>query len=150
HPLKGVKRELQAHGFCHELPLEYLSEAVIDEYLSARFPGHQFPARLRRTIYRRTEGNPLFMVDLVEYLVDQKVVAAQQGTWKLRVELSEVEQGIPSNLRDLIEKQVERLSPDERTVLEAASVAGMECSSVAIAAGLENTVEWVEEHCEEL
>jgi tetratricopeptide (TPR) repeat protein len=35
-------------------------------------------------------------------------------------------------------------------VLEAASVAGMECSTVAIAAGLENTVEWVEEHCEEL
>src|SRR5205823_10453774 len=34
--------------------------------------------------------------------------------------------------------------------LEGASVAGMECSSVAIAAGLENTVEWVEEHCEEL
>src|SRR5438046_2046499 len=29
HPLKGVKRELQAHGLCHELPLEYLAEEAV-------------------------------------------------------------------------------------------------------------------------
>ncbi len=150
HPLKGVKRELQAHGLCREVALECLSEEVVGEYLDARFPGHQFPARLRQTVFRRTEGTPLFMVDLVEYLADQKAIVEEQGTWKLRVDLSEVEQRVPSNVRDLIQKQIERLSLDERTVLEAASVAGMECSSVAIAAGLENTVEWVEEHCEEL
>ncbi|HXY02514.1 MAG TPA: AAA family ATPase, partial [Terriglobales bacterium] len=150
HPLKGVKRELQAHGLCCELALERLSEEVVGKYLSARFPGHQFPARLRQTVYRRTEGTPLFMVDLVEYLADQKAIVEEQGSWTLRLDLSEVERGVPSNLRELIQKQIERLSPDERTVLEAASVAGMECSSVAIAAGLENTVEWVEEHCEEL
>ena len=150
HPLKGVKRELQAHGLCRELALECLSEEVVAEYLSARFPRHQFPARLRQTVYRRTEGTPLFMVNLVEYLADQKAIVEEQGSWKLCADLSEVERDVPSNLRELIQKQIERLSPDERTVLEAASVAGMECSSVAIAAGLENTAEWVEEHCEEL
>jgi predicted ATPase len=150
HPLKAVKRELQAHGLCRELALECLSEEAVAEYLATRFPGHQFPKRLSRKVYERTEGTPLFMVDLVEYLADQKAIVEEQGTWKLQVDLSEVEQGIPSNIRDLIQKQVERLSPDERAVLEAASVAGMECSSVAIASGLENTVEWVEEHCEGL
>ena len=150
HPIKGVKRELQAHGLCQEVPLGYLSEAAIGEYLTTWFPVHQFPPRLKRSIYQRTEGNPLFMVNLVEYLTDQKIIVEEQGIWKLAVESSEVEKGVPSNLRELIQKQIERLSPDERTVLEAASVAGMECSSVAIAAGLENTVEWVEEHCEEL
>ena len=150
HPLKGVKRELQAHGLCRELALECLSEGAVGEYLTARFPRHQFPARLRQTVYRRTEGTPLFLVDMVEYLADQKAIIEEQGTWKLRVDLLEVERGVPSNLRELIQKQIERLNPDERAVLEAASVAGMECSSVAIAAGLENTVEWVEEHCEEL
>ncbi|HEV2699741.1 MAG TPA: AAA family ATPase, partial [Terriglobales bacterium] len=150
HPLKGVKRELQAHNLCRELPLEYLAEETVAEYLNTRFPGHQLPARLRRTIYQRTEGNPLFMVNLVEYLIDQKMIVEEKGGWKLRVELSEVEKEVPANLRQLIEKQIERLDPDQRMVLEAASVAGMECSTVAIAAGLENTVEWVEEHCEEL
>lgn len=150
HPLKGVKRELQAHGLCRELALECLSEEAVAEYLGARFPGHQFPAKLKQTVYRRTEGTPLFMVDLIEYLADQKAIVEEQGGWKLCVDVSEVERGVPSNVKELIQKQIERLSPDERTVLEGASVAGMECSSVAIAAGLENTVEWVEEHCEEL
>jgi len=108
------------------------------------------PQVFREAVYRRTEGTPLFMVNMVEYLADQKAIVEEQGSWKLCADLSEVERGVPSNLRDLIQKQIERLSPDERTVLEAASVAGMECSSAAIAAGLENTVEWVEEQCEEL
>lgn len=150
HPLKGVKRELQAHGLCHELPLEYLTEGAVSEYLETRFPGHQMPSRVRRTIYRRTEGNPLFMVNLVKYLTDQAIIVEEQGTWKLQGDLSEVENSIPSNLRQLIEKQIERLTPDERTVLEGASVVGVECSSVAIAAGLNLPIEWVEKHCEEL
>ena len=78
------------------------------------------------------------------------MIVEDQREWKLRVDLAEVEQGIPASLRQLIEKQIERLSPDERAVLEGASVAGMECSSAAIAAGLDMPVEWVERHCEEL
>lgn len=150
HPLRGVKRELQAHCLCHELPLEYLSEEAVAEYLAARFSGRQLPGRLRNTIYRRTEGNPLFMVNLVEYLIDHKVIAEEQGWWKLCVECSEVEHGVPSSIKELIEKQIERLSPDERAVLEAASATGMEFCAVAVAAGLDMPTEWVEKQCEEL
>lgn len=150
HPLKGVKRELQAHGLCHELPLEYLSKGAVKDYLETRFPGNDFPLQLRRIICQRTEGNPLFMVNLVDYLARQKIVAEDQGVWRLRVDVSDVEQEVPTNLRQLIETQIERLSPDERTVLEGASVAGLECSCVAIAAGLAMPTEWVEQICEEL
>jgi DNA-binding winged helix-turn-helix (wHTH) protein/tetratricopeptide (TPR) repeat protein len=150
HPLKAVKRELQAHGLCEELPLGYLTEKAIAEYLSMKFPRHHFSGRLARMIHSRTEGNPLFMVNVVEYLVDEKLIAEHDGTWKLQVDASQVDLGVPVNVRQLIEKQIERLSPDERTVLEGASVVGMECSSVAIAAGLDKPTEWVEQHCEEL
>lgn len=150
HALKGVKRELQAHGLCEELSLEYLSEETVNKYLNARFPDHSFPIRLQRTICRRTGGNPLFMVNLVEYLSEQKLVEEKNGSWELQAEVSEVEREVPANLRQLIEQQIEKLSPDERTVLEAASVAGVECSSLAMAAGLDKPTEWVEHHCEEL
>ncbi|HET6933319.1 MAG TPA: AAA family ATPase, partial [Candidatus Angelobacter sp.] len=150
HPLRGVKRELQAHRLCHELALEYLSEEAVGQYLAARFPGRELPRRLRHTIYRRTEGNPLFVVNLVEYLVDQNVIAEEHGLWKLCVECSEFEHGVPSSIKELIEKQMERLSPDERAVLEAASATGMEFSTLAVAAGLDKPTEWVEKHGEEL
>jgi predicted ATPase len=124
HPLKGVKRELQAHGLCKELSLEYLTEKATAEYLTVRFPGHRFSRRLARMIHQRTEGNPLFMVNVVEYLVDEKIIVEDRGKWSLSVELSQVEMGVPESLRQLIEKQIERLSPDERTVLEAAMLLG--------------------------
>ncbi|HET9790930.1 MAG TPA: AAA family ATPase [Candidatus Angelobacter sp.] len=150
HPLKSVKRELQAHGLCHELPLDYLTEDALAQYLAAKFPGHQLPSRLRRTVYARTEGNPLFMVNLVEYLVDQKLITEDQGTWRVNAQWSDAEHGVPASVKELIEKQMERLSPDERSVLEAASATGMEFSTVAIAAGLGMPTAWVEKHCEEL
>src|SRR2546425_2073231 len=44
HPLKAVKQELQAHGQCAELPLQFLTSAVVTQYLAVRFPHNQFPA----------------------------------------------------------------------------------------------------------
>src|SRR5262249_21683440 len=110
HPLKTVKRELQAHNLCREIPLEYLSEEAIAGYLKARFPQHQLPLKLVQMIHQHTEGNPLFMVNVVEYLVDRKVIAEDQGTWKLLVDVTKVRLGVPDTLKQLIQKQIERLS----------------------------------------
>jgi DNA-binding winged helix-turn-helix (wHTH) protein/predicted ATPase len=150
HPLKGVKQELQAHRLCKELPLDYLTEAAIGEFLAARFPHNQFPIKLARLIHQRTGGNPLFLVNLVDYLLDERIIVEHQGRWQLQVELAEIELGVPESVRHLIEKQVERLGAEDQRVLEAASVVGMECSAVAIAAALDGDLAQVEERCEEL
>jgi DNA-binding winged helix-turn-helix (wHTH) protein/predicted ATPase len=150
HPLKGVKRELQAHGLCQELPLEYLTEEAVAQFLAVKFPGHHFPRRLARLMHRRSEGNPLFMVHLAHYLVDERIIVESTEGWQLRGDAGDIESGIPDSIRQLIEKQIERLDPEERTVLEGASVVGMECSTVAIGAGLDRPTEWVEQHCEAL
>jgi predicted ATPase len=51
-------------------------------------------------------------------------------------------------LRQLIERQVERLSEAEQRLLEVASVAGVEFASMDVAAGLSTAVEEVEASCE--
>jgi len=68
HPLKGVKQELQAHRQCEELPLEYLSREAVGEYLTSRFTRHEFPAAFAALLHGRTEGNPFFLVNAVDYL----------------------------------------------------------------------------------
>jgi predicted ATPase/DNA-binding winged helix-turn-helix (wHTH) protein len=150
HPLRDVKQELQLHKLCQELPLEYLTESAVAEFLELKFPTHRFPERLAAMIHRRTEGNPLFMVNVAEYLVDEKIIAEQDGAWKLQVDLDEVELGVPENVRNMIEKHIERLTPEEQRVLEGASVVGMDCSAVAMSAGLGEDVIRIEEVCDGL
>ncbi|MBI3304256.1 MAG: AAA family ATPase [Deltaproteobacteria bacterium] len=147
HPLKGVKQELQLHGQCEELPLGYLTEAAVGEYLAVRFPESQLPARLVGLIHQRTDGNPLFLVNVADYLVAQGSIVQCDGRWELKAGLEAVEVGVPENLQQMIERQIDRLSSEERRVLEVASVAGVESSAAAVAAGVEAEVGEVEKQC---
>src|SRR5262249_38812136 len=122
HPLKGIKQELQLHGQCEELALDFLSEGAVAEYLDHRFDGgahSRAPLHaLARHIHQRTDGNPLFMVNVTNELIARGVetrhVASLQSFEELGI-------GIPANLRQLIEQQLARVNPEERKILEAAS-----------------------------
>jgi DNA-binding winged helix-turn-helix (wHTH) protein len=88
HPLRDLKHELLIHRHCHELPLSLLSEAAVMEYLTLRFTSadslgaqptgaavRQEPLRrLAHTIHQRTDGNPLFLVNVVDYLEQRREV----------------------------------------------------------------------------
>jgi DNA-binding winged helix-turn-helix (wHTH) protein/predicted ATPase len=151
HPLKAVKQQLLAKQLCKELPLEYLTAAATKDYLTVRFPGNKFPAGLATLIHERTDGNPLFMVNTVDYLLETGLIVPRNvGGWDLSVDSDKIELGVPDNIRQMIERQVELLDADKQRTLEAASVAGLEFSTLALAAGLEEDPLDVEERCVEL
>jgi len=150
HPLKAVQRELRAKQQCQELRLEYLSENQVVEYLSIRFPSNRFPAELAALIHERTEGNPLFMVNVLDYLLAEGLIIETGEQWELNAKLEELEVGVPENIRQMITKQITRLSMEDQQVLEAASISGMSFSALAIASALDEDVVEVEGRCEEL
>jgi DNA-binding winged helix-turn-helix (wHTH) protein/predicted ATPase len=154
HPLRGLKQELQVHGECAELLLDFLSEEAVAEYLAVRFSvGTSSEAALpglAYAIHRRTDGNPLFMVTVVNDLVARGMLAQRHDRWELQGRVEEVAGRVPESLRQLIAQQVERLSPEARRMLEVGSVAGVEFSAAAVAAGMETEVERVEDRGEEL
>ena len=150
HPLKAVKQELLAKQQCEELPLEYLTEAAVWEYLSIRFPNHRFPAGLARLIHARTDGNPLFMVNAVDYLLESELIVNRADSWDLVADINNFEIGVPDNIKQMIERQVDHLGFEKQRTLEAASVAGVEFSTPALAAGLEEDPAVVEARCSEL
>jgi predicted ATPase len=165
HPLKGSKQELQLHGQCEELALDFLSETAVGEYLMRRIEieterkqdrpfaeVHDLQdttgvLQLARLVHCRTDGNPLFMVNVTNELIvgggELRNVVSLQSLEDLGV-------GVPENLRQLIEQQLARVSPDERKILEAASVAGAEFSAATVTAGTEQSTEDVETHCDNL
>ena len=105
---------------------------------------------IAQLIHQRTEGNPLFMVNAVDYMIAQGVMVEVDGQCELKAAVEEVEVRVPESIRQLIEKQIERLSSEEQRVLEVASVAGAEFSAAVVAAGLEGEVGEVEARCARL
>ena len=154
HPLKAIKQELQLHGQCEELALEFLTEEHVAEYLEVRF-SEQPDGRLRikplaHVVHQRTDGNPLFMVNVTNELVAHQVITNRDGHWVIPDTFAGDPIGVPGNLRQLIEQQLSRVSPEERKLLEAASVAGTEFSAAAVAAAVEQSAEMVETYCDSL
>ena len=151
HPLRTMKQELEFHRHCEELRLKLLNERDVAGYLANRFSsnGSQRFDNLAPAIHERTDGNPLFMINVVDYLVDAGLLAgsreasATKSAEMLRANRIEV----PRSVRQMIERNLERLKPEEQTVLEGASVAGAEFSAAAVAAALERPQDEVEACC---
>ena len=150
-PLKALKRELSMHHLCQEIGLPPLREEDVCQYLSGGVPDAQGKtAGLADLIYRYTEGNPLFMVTVLEHLRDRQLVAHHGGVWTLNVPVGGVELRAPESLRQMIEVQIGRLSEEERRVLEAGSIMGNAFSTVVGAACADIDTDRFEELCEEL
>ena len=68
HPFCLVQLDLQGRGLCRVIALEFLSQPDVERYLAMAFPGHAFPTGFAALVHAKTEGNPLFLVDLMQYL----------------------------------------------------------------------------------
>jgi predicted ATPase len=141
HPLKTGKQELQLHGHCTELPLRYLPVAAVQAYLAQRGPAEVATAERAAWVHRRTEGQPLFMVHVVEEL-------ACGGRWTAPTAADD--EAVPAGLQQLIEMQFGQLDAEAQQVLEVASVAGAEFTEASVAAGLSLPLDAIAALCEGL
>jgi predicted ATPase len=148
HPLRGVLQELRGRGLCEELPLELLLPEDVGAYVAARLGG-EVTAALTALLYHQSEGNALFMVNLLEHLVEQGVVYQEGDQWTIRDPQTAVT-SLPDALQLLITRRLEMLSRDTQRVLEVASVAGDVFATVAVAAGLDVPVDHVDTICDTL
>jgi predicted ATPase/tRNA A-37 threonylcarbamoyl transferase component Bud32 len=133
HPFLQVKLDLQASGACREMLLEFLAREDIETYLLLEFPEHRFPVQFAELIHAKTEGSPLFMVDLLRYLRDRKMITKAEGRWTLAQTVPEIERELPESVRSMIQRKIDQLSETDRRLLVAASVEGYEFDSAVIA-----------------
>jgi predicted ATPase len=150
HPFGPVKLELQGRGICREIALPFLSRDDLIHYLSLAFAGHRFPEELADVLHARTEGNPLFMVDLLRYLRDRGVIVEDHGRWALVRALPDLQRELPESVRSMIQRKVDQVSTADRHLLMAASVQGPEFDSAVVARVLGREAADVEERLEVL
>jgi len=150
HPFAALKLELQSRGVATDLPLRFLGREDVERYLALEFEGHHFPPEFAELIHAKTEGNALFMVDVLAYLRDRGAIAQQEGRWALSGDLPEIERQLPESIRSTIERKLQQLGEEDLGLLRVASVLGYRFDAViaAEAAGLQ--VEDVEERLQVL
>ncbi len=136
HPLMAISRDLQIRQLATEVALPLLSEQAVAAYFQTGCSRIAEKPGLIHAIHRRTEGLPLFMVQLAQMMNEagETDVFAQ----------------LPDGLQQLIEHQFERLPAKRRRLLSMAAVAGS-VFSVALLAELTGwTAAEVANECEQL
>jgi DNA-binding winged helix-turn-helix (wHTH) protein/predicted ATPase len=150
---RPMVRELETHGLCEQFDLELLTPGAVASYVRARIDDES-TEDVAAAVYKRSDGNALFMVNLFDHLVEANVLCRRNSRWVLESE-SEALTQVPEGLRPFIERRLEALSEEDRQLLEVASVIGNEFTAAAVCTGLphsnqERCLEDVELHLESL
>jgi DNA-binding CsgD family transcriptional regulator len=124
HPLSAALAELRRASHFLRVPLRGLTEPDVQQML-ASLSQQAIPPIFAELVHRQTEGNPLFVQELLRYVLELGLVEAREGTLR-RVGERRLAERIPEGLRDVIGQRLSRLSDRANQVLAIASVVGRE------------------------
>lgn len=145
HRLHDLLIELQARECCRQLALTPLTAEDTAAYLYSRLEGAVAGETVRR-LHHRTGGNPLFLKNIVDHLLKQELLRQSPDGWWLKTAADGL-RAVPQQLQQYIVKQFEQLPESEQKLLKVASVCGESFSMAAVAVGLREDVENVDDRC---
>jgi DNA-binding winged helix-turn-helix (wHTH) protein/tetratricopeptide (TPR) repeat protein len=145
--LNGALASLRRSGRFLEIPLRPWRRTEVLEHLARRVPDRVLPEPLADLLCTRAEGNPLFVETLLEAWVERGALDRMDDDGLTGAVLEELSADVPANLRVLLEQRIGRCSGEDRRLLEAASVAGIEFTAALVAAATGEDEEMVEERC---
>ena len=145
NPLRRLQQGLATSHLSEELRLGPLDKKAVCEYLRCKLKAEKLPAGLGSLIHQHSAGNPLYMTAMLDHLSAQHVLRSENGEVAMTQPLDEIEFGVPDGLAGVIELQLDRLSEEDRHLLEAGSIAGTIFPAWAAGAALKRAVEDMEE-----
>jgi class 3 adenylate cyclase len=101
-----------------------LGAREINDLLDHLLGGLQLTDAIRARIVAASEGNPLFVEEFLRMLVDNGMIVRSEDRWLATTELGDLV--VPASVQAILASRLERLSPDERAVLQRAAVVGRE------------------------
>ena len=91
------------------------------------------PAELVEFALRRTEGNPLFLLNVLNHLLQSGAVIRDGDRVVLARSLASMDRIVPEGIVALIREKVDRLDEADRRMLSVASVEGLEFTAAVVA-----------------
>jgi len=124
HPLSAVLAELRRVSNYGRVLLRGLNADEVRRMLE-NITRESVPWGLAEAVHRQTEGNPLFVQEVVRYVAEEGLITRKEGRWRLTRD-TPLEMSIPEGLRDVIGKRLSLLSPECNQLLSVASIIGRE------------------------
>ncbi|MBI5000730.1 MAG: DUF2791 family P-loop domain-containing protein [Euryarchaeota archaeon] len=123
HPLAEALASIMVEGKVATLPLDRMSRDDVSKLTAARLDVKSVPASFLEVVWKVTEGNPLYVVETLDALVEQGLDVALKD-WARKFDPSRTP--IPASIKDAISARFSKLDDRERAVLRTAAVMGAE------------------------
>ena len=146
HPLNLLRHELRLHRLCEEIVLDPFSEKEVADYVAERLPSIASDEAFVRALHERTDGVPLFLASVMRDVI----AGAAQGDDDAAAAAQLARTAVPKNLAAIIDHYVAKLGNEQRVLLSAAAVCGVEFRVSTVSDALERDAAWVGQTCDEL
>jgi len=123
-------------SYYRQLRIDPLRPESADELLRTLVGDGTELAPLKRLLIERTEGNPFFLEESVRTLVETGALAGEGGAYRLIEGAQAIH--VPATVQALLAGRIDRLPPDEKRLLQAASVIGKDVPFVLLQAIVED------------
>ena len=105
-----------------QLRLDPLPPASAQEFLQALLGDDPGLASLTRLLITRTEGNPFFLEESVQILLETGVLSGAPGAYQLGKSLNRLQ--VPATVQAVLAARIDQLLPEEKRLLQTAAVIG--------------------------
>jgi tetratricopeptide (TPR) repeat protein len=107
-----------------QLRLDPLPPPGTDELLQALLGDDPGLVPLKRLLIARTEGNPFFLEESVQTLVETGLLGGEPGAYRLEQPVQTLH--VPATVHAVLAARIDRLPPEEKRLLQTAAVIGTE------------------------
>ena len=108
--------------YYQQIRIDPLPPESAEELLEALLGNDASLHPLKRMLIERTEGNPFFLEESVRTLIETKVLGGERGAYRLSKASQDLQ--IPATAQAILAARIDRLSPADKRLLQAASVIG--------------------------
>ncbi|HEY1067983.1 MAG TPA: hypothetical protein VGE52_17800, partial [Pirellulales bacterium] len=124
-PFPAEYEQFIAAEWTDRIALDALSEADSQELATVRLEAQSLALPLAELIWRRTQGNPLFIEQVVDHMTAAGLVEVREGIATLTSAAdSGIEHAVPDTIRGLIAARIDRLRQTHQLTAKVSSVIG--------------------------
>jgi class 3 adenylate cyclase/tetratricopeptide (TPR) repeat protein len=105
-----------------EIRLQELSLSDAQDMLESLLETKNIPSDLKRLVQSKAEGNPFYLEELINSLIESEMLIRENEHWKITRPLAETD--ISSSIHGLISGRLDRLETGAKRILQEASVIG--------------------------